>query len=383
MKKICSLFAALGAISFLACDDIDDDDLVDVDGGNGDAAAETDASADAGTGDAGDAATSTDSGTGDAGEQDATADSSTDDAGDASTDTDGSTDDAGEQDADTDGSTDDAGEQDADTDGSTDDAGDASEPPSCTPEAIVATEKFDLRGQYTTDANEEHVIMNSSWTVKDDNEQNDPEVFRFVKRGENFVIAQNATKTRDHFDKYSRIDWEKVGDDYWFCRIAYDAATAEEAEAVTDADRSDPTTKGCFENPWTKLTPKAACTDDGGNGCAFALAGTYTDDYCSSHIIENDSWTMSFLGYESDASLFTFKKYATNYVIARNTVHSWNQDQFSRFDWVISNGDIWFCQIAYSAATLEEAEAVTTADPTALETNGCNGAPWSKLIPQD
>ncbi len=64
-------------------------------------------------------------------------------------------------------------------------------------------------------------------------------------------------------------------------------------------------------------------------------------------------------------------------------MHSWNQDQFSRFDWVISNGDIWFCQIAYSAATLEEAEAVTTADPTALEPNGCNGAPWSKLIPQD
>ena len=45
-----------------------------------------------------------------------------------------------------------------------------------------------------------------------------------------------------------------------------------------------------------------------------------------------------------------------------------------------SEGALWFCQIAYDAATEEAAYEVEPATPSDLET-GCNGFGWTGLSP--
>ncbi|MBI4081406.1 MAG: hypothetical protein HY423_02220 [Candidatus Lambdaproteobacteria bacterium] len=72
---------------------------------------------------------------------------------------------------------------------------------------------------------------------------------------------------------------------------------------------------------------------------------------------------------------------AGQYLIGQNdATDPYNPNLYSRFDWVISGGDIYYCQSAYDAVTPAAAEAVAAANRADL-ISGCGSfsSPWSKI----
>jgi hypothetical protein len=107
------------------------------------------------------------------------------------------------------------------------------------------------------------------------------------------------------------------------------------------------------------------------------IHGTYLDDFGGTHVIGKDTWDDGF-------SLFHYVRVRNglDYLIAQNDAgNSFNPNLYSRFDWTVSSDELYYCQIAFAAATADDAEANTAADRGNLAT-GCNGFAWSKLTPQ-
>ena len=73
-----------------------------------------------------------------------------------------------------------------------------------------------------------------------------------------YFIAQNDSLNSYDPNLYSRIDWvefENMATYEWgFCLSAYNAATADSAEAVNVVDRSNPKT-GCNGYPFSRMKP--------------------------------------------------------------------------------------------------------------------------------
>ncbi len=117
---------------------------------------------------------------------------------------------------------------------------------------------------------------------------------------------------------------------------------------------------------------------EGGTAGALAIAGTYTDDYGFTHVIDDEAWV---LGEDSRFDILDFSN-AEGWVVARNApTNEWNPSAYSRFDWVFVGPTLWYCQTAYAAPTLAEALATAPADASDPEAGGCGGFPWSRLTP--
>lgn len=73
-----------------------------------------------------------------------------------------------------------------------------------------------------------------------------------------YLLARNAATNPSDPGLWSRVDWVELDDmEPWlwaFCLSAYDAETAEAAQAVTVADRSSPRT-GCNGFPFSRMRP--------------------------------------------------------------------------------------------------------------------------------
>lgn len=79
------------------------------------------------------------------------------------------------------------------------------------------------------------------------------ELLRFDNANE-FAIAQNGEGTGDAEGAYSRFDWTWVDGVFWYCQIAFDAASEAAAEAVDTANRDALSTDGCNGFSWSELT---------------------------------------------------------------------------------------------------------------------------------
>ncbi|MBN2802372.1 MAG: hypothetical protein JXR91_04685, partial [Deltaproteobacteria bacterium] len=106
------------------------------------------------------------------------------------------------------------------------------------------------------------------------------------------------------------------------------------------------------------------------------IAGTYTDAYGGTHTVTDESWTADFTGYSSTVD-FTIVNNSDDYAVGLND----GGTTWSRYDWTMDGNDLYYCQIAYDAATEEDAEANDSADRSALESDGCDGFAWSLLTP--
>ena len=113
------------------------------------------------------------------------------------------------------------------------------------------------------------------------------------------------------------------------------------------------------------------------------IIGNYMDDYMTSHVISASSWTQSF--GEGIPSVFNFRKVDNeqDFLIAENdAMNEYSPSLFSRFDWVVVEGNLWYCQIIFDAESAEAAEATPAADPTDPSAGGCGMYPWSALSSQ-
>lgn len=109
-------------------------------------------------------------------------------------------------------------------------------------------------GSYVDDYQTQHTVSDTAWEmVFDGGDLSRFTVLSYTNEA-GFLIAQNDAANAFNPDLYSRFDWtfDDAGDLY-FCQSAFDAMTAEDAEAAS-ANASDLAT-GCGMFAWSKLTP--------------------------------------------------------------------------------------------------------------------------------
>lgn len=115
---------------------------------------------------------------------------------------------------------------------------------------------LEIAGSYSDDFGTIHTIGESEWLM-DFGEFGSASfsVLQFSNAGD-FLVAQNGADNSFNADFFSRFDWTTFEDDLYFCQGTFDAATEAEAEAVDTMERTDPSSGGCGDFPWSKLTPQ-------------------------------------------------------------------------------------------------------------------------------
>lgn len=109
----------------------------------------------------------------------------------------------------------------------------------------------EIYGTYVDQFDGTHVIGKDTW---------DDGFFLFhyvrVRNGLDYLIAQNDAGNSFNPNLFSRFDWTTdSGEQLYYCQAEFDAATADEAEANTTADRTNLST-GCGGFAWSELTPQ-------------------------------------------------------------------------------------------------------------------------------
>ena len=127
--------------------------------------------------------------------------------------------------------------------------------------------------------------------------------------------------------------------------------------------------------------PTATDTDaetDNPTAEALEIIGTYIDDFDTDHDITADTWTMSSSFGTSTFDILDFDN-AAMFVIAQNgTDNEFNADLYSRMDWTMAGGVLYFCQTVFDGADEQAARDAARSDDTDL-TMGCGGFAWSML----
>lgn len=84
-----------------------------------------------------------------------------------------------------------------------------------------------------------------------------PSTFSYcsVDNAKGVLIAQNGPQNPYFPNLYSQLDWTRQDGKLWYCQIAYNAQTAEDAAGVPPANPSNPSQGGCGDFPWSELIP--------------------------------------------------------------------------------------------------------------------------------
>jgi len=121
----------------------------------------------------------------------------------------------------------------------------------------------------------------------------------------------------------------------------------------------------------------------GAAGASLDILGEYADDYGTSHVITNETWAQSSSFGDSTFNITRFSNH-DEYLIAQNDAsNDYNPELWSRFDWVVDGGELWFCQSTYDAPTELDALETARADDTDPSTGGCGEFAWSRLTAAD
>jgi hypothetical protein len=113
---------------------------------------------------------------------------------------------------------------------------------------------------------------------------------------------------------------------------------------------------------------------------ALDITGDYLDGYGGSHWIDNDVWIQTMAG-----SLLAFDIEVVDnggqFAIGHNdAANAFSPDLYSRFDWVVVDDALFYCQTAYDAESVAAAAAVARADDSDPANSGCGGAfPWTSM----
>lgn len=106
------------------------------------------------------------------------------------------------------------------------------------------------------------------------------------------------------------------------------------------------------------------------------LAGAWDDDFGGSRDVSSFAWydfgTFDVLRFDN----------AAGWALARNGADTFFPGAYSRFDWTWVGDEAFYCQSAYAAATLAEAQTAPAPDATDPASGGCGGAfAWTRLNP--
>jgi hypothetical protein len=120
--------------------------------------------------------------------------------------------------------------------------------------------------------------------------------------------------------------------------------------------------------------------DGGGAGEPLAISGEYADEFATSYVITDSTWTQT---WGDDTSVFNITQYDNDgqCVVAQNdSDNTFKPNLWSRFNWTHFDSALWICQRPYDAPS--EAAALATArpddsDPSAV--GSCDVGTWSRL----
>lgn len=111
-------------------------------------------------------------------------------------------------------------------------------------------------------------------------------------------------------------------------------------------------------------------------------AGLYADNFGGQHLLGAHFWV------QNGSSIFHYcqvDNYAHRIVAQNDAGNGYYPNYYSRFEVVISNGEVWYCQQVYDALSEKEAVSRPTADASDLS-KGCgvpvNNFGWTKLTPR-
>ena len=116
--------------------------------------------------------------------------------------------------------------------------------------------------------------------------------------------------------------------------------------------------------------------DGDGDSDLLKLGGSYTDEWESSHVIDDLTWQHGSARY----GITQFDN-AAQFVIAQNgSANEFDPDKWSRFDFTYVENTLYYCQTAFNAEAEADALAATPADATDPAVAGCGGMfAWTKL----
>jgi hypothetical protein len=232
------------------------------------------------------------------------------------------------------------------------------------------TESFSVVGSWIDGWGSTHVISETSWVSGSLPAESTHALSEFDAAA-HFAVGQNGPDNAWGADLWSRFDWARVDEQLWYCQTAFAEESEVAALAVEAPDATDPATTGCGGYPWSSLSWHPG---------PLAVIGQYNDGWGTFHAVLPDAWHIGSLS--PSGSVFTFTRYDNDegWAIAQNHAdNAWSPGLWSRFDWTVSGGGLWFCQTAYEAADEDAAEATPAADATDPATSGCGGFGWTNL----
>ena len=240
----------------------------------------------------------------------------------------------------------------SDTAVDTGDSGDTGAPPA---------DDIAIAGDWADSWGGTHAVDNAAWRSGDS-------TFAIASydNAAGVAIAQNGPDNAWNPGLWSRFDWTWSDDGaLYYCQTAYDAASADAAEATPAADGADLLT-GCGGFSWTELRP------------VLSITGGWTDSWGSTHAINAFRWAIDFSFFEVSQA-----DDGAGWLVAQNGLaNEWNPGLWSRFDWTWdAEGALWYCQTAYDAATEADALATPAADAADPAAGGCGGFTWTSLTP--
>ena len=255
----------------------------------------------------------------------------------------------------------------------------------------IPPELPEAAGHWMDDWGTSHHINRRTWTQSSEGSTDgSADHFHIVSAfpsGDGYtMVALNDEDNTYSPGAWSRFDTVFTADgSLHYCQQAYDAATYSEALATPAADVSDPTAGGCGLPPYifsfTTLNP-----------VALPIAGSYTDAYAGEHYIDSGIWTITYSwGTASSVSEFHVVDWdgssESGTVIAQNSEEAaYDPGAWSRFDYVMDEDTLYYCQTLYNAGSEAEALAHPGANASSPAEGGCGEAPydfpWSALTPE-
>jgi hypothetical protein len=127
------------------------------------------------------------------------------------------------------------------------------------------------------------------------------------------------------------------------------------------------------------LLPDSGITSSTDQG--LPILGTFTDEFGTTHEIDEARWVQTFPGY--DPMAFDIAGWdPAGWLVAQNdAANAFDPEMWSRFQWLdAADGHLYYCQTEFAAPTRQDAEASASADPTDLDA-GCGGFSWTDLTP--
>ena len=141
----------------------------------------------------------------------------------------------------------------------------------------------------------------------------------------------------------------------------------------------------CIVAAFDPLSAAAQTSCDGSDNNPPEISAIYLDNFSGWHAVGKEAWVSVLADGQLIFSLCSVDN-NKKYLIARNSdSNDFNPGKFSRFEWFGSNGQLFYCQQVFDAASAADAAnftATPAADTSDPNDKGCGAGgqfAWSQL----